>query len=205
MKSEQLLHKLISKVSAYEATLQTNENPDLSGFLLFAQDQEEISFDPYIPVRIAQQVSILHRYSKFYIKKIIKNSLLQTVDEYTYLASLSHVESLSKTELNTMNVMEKTSGNEIIRRLHKAGLVGEIRDKTDRRSMRVYITEKGRAELTRLIPELQKAAVILSGKITDRQKKELVELQETLCSHHRDMFLNHKEEELDQYITYLTE
>jgi len=204
MKSEQLLHHLISKIAAYEATLETDEELEINGFLAFARDKEELVDDPYTAIRIAQKMSTLHRYSKFYVKKILKKSMLQTVDEYTYLASLSHVKSLTKTELNNMNVMEKTSGNEVIRRLSKAGLVSESRDKDDRRSMRVYITEIGRAELARLFPELNKAAIILSGKLTGSQKKDLMDLQETLCSHHQDMFLKHKEEELDQYLSYLS-
>ena len=155
MKSKKLLIEIIELLEKFEKTTNVNEaDPSLDDFILFLQERRTVKEDRNDTVRIAQNISYLHRYSKLYIKKILKGSLLQTVDEYTYLVTLFNEESLSKTEINNRNVIEKTSGNEIMRRLLKAKLIGERRDEEDRRRMRVFITEKGRAELKKVFPGL---------------------------------------------------
>jgi DNA-binding MarR family transcriptional regulator len=53
-------------------------------------------------------------------------------------------ESLSKSELIQKQVMEKTSGTEIINRMIKMGLIESFNDETDKRSVRVKMTPAGR-------------------------------------------------------------
>lgn len=204
MKSKKLLIEIIELLEKFEKTTQQNEdNLLLDDFILFLQQNRTMKENKNDMVHIAQNVSFLHRYSKFYIKKALKGSLLQTVDEYTYLVTLFGEESLSKTEINNMNVVEKTSGNEIIRRLLKAKLIGERRDKDDRRRMRVFITDKGREELTKIFPELWKSAMMLTGALSLHEKELFLQTSQKLCNFHKDIFVHCKEEELDSLLLKL--
>lgn len=204
MKSKKLLIQLIELLEKFEKTTpQNEEGVSLDDFIFFLQENRTIKEDRNDTVRIAQNVSYLHRYSKFYIKKAIEGSLLQTVAEYTYLATLFNEESLSKTEINNRNVIEKTSGNEIMRRLLKAGLIGERRDKEDRRRMRVFITDKGRAELTKVFPELWKSAMMLSGALSLHEKESFLQTSDKLCDFHKDIFVDCKEEDMDSLLLKL--
>lgn len=204
MKSKDLLIEIIKLLEKFEKTT-TKNNDDLSleDFINFMQQNRPIKEDKNHLVRVAQNVSFLHRYSKFYIKKALKGSLLQTVDEYTYLVALFNEGSLSKTEINNRNVIEKTSGNEIMRRLLKAELIGERRDEEDRRRMRVFITDKGRAELMKFFPELWKSAMLLSGILSPQEKKSFLQISDKLCDFHKDIFVNSKDEELDNLMVKL--
>ena len=86
MKSKKLLLEIIELLDQFEKTTQSTEvELLLNDFILFLQQRRTIKEDRSDTVRIAQNISFLHRYSKFYIKKALKGSLLQTVDEYTYL------------------------------------------------------------------------------------------------------------------------
>lgn len=204
MKSKKLLIEIIELLEEFEkATTQNDDTLSLDDFILFIQQNRIIKEDRNDLVRIAQNVSFLYRYSKFYIKKVLKGSLLQTVDEYTYLVALFNEESLSKTEINNRNVIEKTSGNEIMRRLLKAKLIGERRDEEDRRRMRVFITEKGRAELMKFFPELWKSAMLLSGTLSPHEKESFLQTSDKLCNFHKDIFVNSKEDELDNLMEKL--
>ena len=69
---------------------------------------------------------------------------------------------LSKTALNTLNAIEKTTGAEVIRRLATKGLVEETPDERDRRSILVSITPLGRAELAKVLLESRIAAALVS-------------------------------------------
>ena len=204
MKSKKLLIEIIELLEKFEETRSTSGyESSLDDFILFLQQNRTLEEDRNDIVRIAQNVSFLHRYSKFYIKKALKGSLLQTVDEYTYLVALFNEESLSKTEINNLNVIEKTSGNEIMNRLLKAKLIGERRDEEDRRRMRVFITEKGRAELMKVFPDLWKSATILSGILSPYEKESFLQTSDKLCDFHKDIFVNNKEGEIDNLMSKL--
>lgn len=133
-------------------------------------------------VSIARHLSLLHRYSKGYIKRaLMASELLQSEEEYSYLASLISGKPQTKTELNTLNAMEKTSGAEIIRRLVAKGLAEERPDERDRRSVLVTITPQGRAELMKVFPQLHTAALLLSAPLQEQQQATLDFLLHYLC------------------------
>ncbi|CAK7018913.1 MAG: hypothetical protein PETM_00753 [Petrimonas sp.] len=204
MKSKKLLLEIIELLDQFEKTTQSTEvELSLNDFILFLQQRRTIKENRNDTVRIAQNISFLHRYSKFYIKKALKGSLLQTVDEYTYLVALFNEESLSKTEINNRNVIEKTSGNEVMRRLLKAKLIGERRDEEDKRRMRVFITDKGRAELTKVFPGLWKSATMLSDVLAPPEKELFLQASDKLCDFHKNIFIHCKEEEIDSLISKL--
>lgn len=204
MKSKRLLIEIIELLEKFENTTDSGkEIVSLDDFILFLQQNRTVKEDKNDIVHIAQNVSFLHRYSKFYIKKALKGSLLQTVDEYTYLVALFNEESLSKTEINNRNVLEKTSGNEVMKRLLNAQLIGERRDEEDRRKMRVFITDKGRAELMKVFPDLWKSATLLSGILSLPEKESFLEISDKLCDFHKDIFVNCKENEIDSLMQKL--
>ena len=77
-------------------------------------------------------IVLMNHYAKWYIKKVLRDSHLQTPDEFSFLITLMTYDSLSKSELITKQVMEKTSGTEVIRRLIKRGLIVEYADENDK-------------------------------------------------------------------------
>ena len=176
----------------------------MNDFIAFLCNTKNIEQRYSSEVEIAQHVSLLHRYSKFYMKKVLRNSAMQTMEEYTYLIPLLHRESLSKTELNSMNVMEKTSGNEIIKRLLKKNLIRQQRNQLDRRSMSVFITDKGRNEILKLYPNLQKSATLLSSSLSTSQKTILANSMREMSHFHSDIFINGKDKTIDEIMQELT-
>lgn len=204
MKTKEILLQLIEELEKYEHSLSENETPDMNDFIAFLCNTKNIEQRYSSEVEIAQHVSLLHRYSKFYMKKVLRNSAMQTMEEYTYLIPLLHRESLSKTELNNMNVMEKTSGNEIIKRLLKRSLIRQQRNQLDRRSMSVFITDKGRNEILKLYSNLQKSAMLLSTNLSTSQKTILANSMREMSHFHNDIFINGKDKTVDEIMQELT-
>ena len=204
MKTKEILLQLIEELDKFEHSLSENETPDMNDFIAFLCNTKNIEQRYSSEVEIAQHVSLLHRYSKFYMKKVLKNSAMKTMEEYTYLIPLLHRESLSKTELNSMNVMEKTSGNEIIKRLLKKNLIRQQRNQLDRRSMSVFITDKGRNEILKLYPNLQKSATLLSTNLSTSQKTILANSMREMSHFHSDIFINGKDKTIDEIMQELT-
>ena len=198
MKSKRLLNELLDYIELFEQSFPDEEELSLKSFLVFVQSMQEgehalRSSSPDAPaaprpsrspreVSIARHLSLLHRYSKGYIKRaLFASQHLQSEEEYSYLASLFSGEPHSKTELNSLNAMEKTSGAEVIRRLVTKGLVEERPDERDRRSVLVSITPSGRAELMKVFPQLHTAAQLISAPLAERQQATLDFLLHYLC------------------------
>lgn len=195
MKSKRLLTELIEYIALFEQSFPEEENLSLMSFLVFTGSmlQGKASIESLSEgarptsqsreVSIARHLSLLHRYSKGYIKRALTASeLLQSEEEYSYLASLMNGRPMTKTELNTLNAMEKTSGAEIIRRLVAKGLIQEQPDERDRRSVLVSITPKGRGELMKVFPQLRTAAQLISAPLQEQQQASLDFLLSYLCA-----------------------
>ena len=194
MKSKRLLMELLDYIELFEQSFPNDEELSMKSFLIFVQSmQEGAEASPTSTMRpanmgqqreasIARHLSLLHRYSKGYIKRaLMASDLLQSEEEYSYLASLMSGKPQTKTELNTLNAMEKTSGAEIIRRLVAKGLAEERPDERDRRSVLVTITPQGRAEPMKVFPQLHTAALLLSAPLQEPQQATLDFLLHYLC------------------------
>jgi DNA-binding MarR family transcriptional regulator len=205
MRTKALLQDLIGLVDEFDSTVANDEALTMSDFIIFLNRLTIYHDDKKLNINISKNISLLHRYSKFYLKKLLKDTLLQTADEYSYLICLYHYDrSFTKTELNNMNAMEKTSGNEVIRRLLKSKLVKQQRDQTDRRSMLISITAEGKAEIIKIYPGLNKSAIILSGKLPAGEKASFSNSLSALCNYHQHIFTKHKCTSIDDILNEVT-
>ncbi|MDD4490201.1 MAG: MarR family winged helix-turn-helix transcriptional regulator [Paludibacter sp.] len=154
--------------------------------------------DSKISTDVSILVSLLFRYAKNYIKKALKGSKINTADEFSFLITLLTYESLSKQELINIQVMEKTSGIEIINRLIKKGYICQFDDETDKRSKRIKITDIGRREIIALLPSMNLVSKIIVGRLTKEEQQTLVYLLRKLDDFHNDIFLNQKHAGLEE-------
>jgi len=141
-------------------------------------------------IDISILIVLMYHYAKGYIKKALRESYLQTPDEFSFLITLVTYDSLSKSELITKQVMEKTSGSEVIRRLIKRGLIIESADKNDKRSIRVSITKSGREEILRILPLMGKVSEIVVGNLSAEEINTLSYLLKKLDYFHNDIYIN---------------
>jgi DNA-binding MarR family transcriptional regulator len=141
-------------------------------------------------------IVLMNHYAKWYIKKVLMDSSLNTPDEFSFLITLMTYDSLSKSELITKQVMEKTSGSEIIRRLIKRGLIVESADENDKRSVRVSITKSGREEIVRILPLMSNVTKIVVGNLSNEEINTLSYLLKKLDYFHNDIYLSQRDQSL---------
>lgn len=164
-------------------------------FLIADDPQNKIATD------VSILVSLLFRYAKGYMKKALKGSRINSADEFSFLITLLTYDSLSKQELINLQVMEKTSGIEIINRLIKKGFISQLDDEVDKRSKRIMMTVSGRQELIAILPQMKVVSKIILGKLSQDEQQMLVYLLKKLDDFHNDIFLNEKNFELEDIIT----
>jgi len=146
-------------------------------------------------------IVLMSHYAKWYIKKVLRESNLQTPDEFSFLITLMTYDSLSKSELITKQVMEKTSGTEVIRRLIKRGLVVESADENDKRSIRVSMTKPGREEILRILPLMSKVTKIVVGNLSSEEINTLSYLLKKLDYFHNNIYINKREHHLNDILS----
>jgi DNA-binding MarR family transcriptional regulator len=159
--------------------------------------------DPAVPrgenteVTLGKLVYYMYRYARFYTKKALKNSVLNSLDEFTFLVTMLHTDAITKTELINKMVYDKTTGIELINRLVKQGLVAEAENPADKRSKLIKITDVGRMTLFASFEELGKVSRIIPGNLTAEELHTLIHLLDKLDHHHLHIWDQHKDSDLD--------
>ncbi len=210
MKTKKLLLELIELLESFEATVVNAETMGLDAFLTYVLSLRINSQEQLGPARtaysdeatIAQMLSLLYRISRTYTKKALQGSKLHSEEEYTYLVSLLSAGLVSKTELNQRNALERTTGNEMIRRLQRSGFVRVQEDSRDKRQKLVEITAEGRAELMKVFPPLKSVATLLSSGLDDGQKLYLKNLLKQMTNEHLEKLKELRDAPLSDYLDY---
>jgi DNA-binding MarR family transcriptional regulator len=146
-------------------------------------------------------IVLMNRYAKWYIKKVLKDSLLHSPDEFSFLISLMTYDSLNKSELITKQIMEKTSGTEIINRLVKKGMILESSDPNDKRSIRISITRSGREEIIKILPLMNRVTEIVVGNLSVKEINTLAYLLKKLDYFHNDIYISKRGEDLGEILS----
>ena len=216
-----LLKEVIENIQKFE-TENESKNISLKDFNLWLSDKYQTDYQSnnemvdststFVPADIKSRTELpetvigklltyLSRYLKIYFKKGLEGTLLTTGDDFTYLAVLFSRGNLTKTELILLNAHEKTSGMEVIKRLLNNGLIEQFDDETDKRSKRIFLTEKGKGVLFQSFEAMGKVGIIGSGNLAEREKTQLVYLLKKLDNFHNNIYLNHREMSLDEIIS----
>ena len=206
MRSYDLIHQLISLVEEFEKESQEKELSmvDFTGFLVnyvekpnhhkitedvrFGGNEKEATALAYqIDNNIGRLFVYMSRYAKWYIKKALENTQLQSAEDFTCLAILLTHDSLLKGDLINRNIQEKTSGTEVIRRLIAAGLVRQWDDENDKRGKRISITQEGKQLLYIVFNDMNNVGKMITGDLTFSEKLTLQYILQKLELYHHDL------------------
>ncbi len=218
MKKNELLITIINRFFSFEAEKGNQEEYSFDEFLGYlnsksaSQELEirELSGENNMWIKdenptakrdISILIVLMNRYAKWYIKKVLRESNLQTPDEFSFLITLMTYDTLSKSELIAKQVMEKTSGTEVLRRLIKRGLIVESEDAKDKRSIRVSITKSGTEEIIRILPLMKNVSEIVVGNLNAEEVNTLSYLLKKLDYFHNDIYSNKKDQTMTDILS----
>jgi DNA-binding MarR family transcriptional regulator len=217
MIQKEIITELIEEIYNFDAEFQGEKNftmADFAGYLnskmvdgntsirkIGGEVQSPILVNSNNPTTdITILLVLMYRYAKSYVKKALAGKIIQTADEFSFLITLLTFESLTKTELINKQIIEKTSGTEIIKRLLNLELITEFADPDDKRSVRVAITPKGKQEIATLLPEMGVVSHIVTGNLTDNEISTLSYMLKKLDFYHNDIFMNKRHYSLDELV-----
>ncbi len=205
-------YKLLADLLPYlEEFENSGKGTDVQDFMKWmnrrtkVEEKEEESFEKskFVPLqggveaKIGQLIALMYKYIRFYFKKGLKDSLLQTIEDFGFLATLATFGDLKKNRLIQKNTSEFTSGMEVIRRLERNKLIQSFSDPDDKRARRVKITDLGTKVFLEALPVLRQIGAISTGDLSEKEKYQLFELLERLNIFHNPIFHEEKGSELE--------
>jgi len=224
MRSKAIIFDLLNYLDEYEKSVQDVETKlsttDFIGYLNTVHQPDTLVVDKIrggkeawkawqnneskMATNVSILVSLLFRYAKMYSRKALKDSGIKTVDEFSLLITLLTHESISKQELIREQVLEKTSGIEILNRLIRQGYIQQFAGAKDRRSKLLKITEEGTKELMRILPKMNLVSKIVVGNLSNSEQNLLSYLMRKLDHFHNNIFMNEKDAELADILDKLS-
>jgi DNA-binding MarR family transcriptional regulator len=167
-----------------------------------SQREEMLHYYRYLPLdsKITAQLTRMYRFASLYTKKAFQDLDLGSVHEFGVLACIEGAGTLSKTEVIHFNLLEKTTGTELMKRFVKIGFIEEFGDENDKRSKRVRITERGREEFYKAISRLQDVSKIVVGNLEDPQKQDIADAFDTLNDFHSTIYFDQSDSSLAEIV-----
>lgn len=136
---------------------------------------------------------MMNRYAKHYIKIAFDGTELQTPEDFTYLMVLFSYDKLLQSELIRKNAMEKASGNEVIKRLIRLGLIEKAPQVEDKRARPIAVSQAGRTLLFSLLPKMKIVGNILIGNLSAEERDLLILLLAKLDHYHHALMNNNND------------
>ena len=201
---------LLQQVKEFESSDSYKPNADLEDFRVWMNDKKYKDESPtklfrnenhqvsFTENEICKQVLLLARYSKLLIRKGLADFPELANEEFTYLYRLKDEPFLTKIQLIERNGHEKQTGTQIIKRLLEAGFLEEKNDEDDKRSKRVNLTKKGEEIFHESVSKVDQTSKILSGKLSDDEKNELLKLLKKLNEFHAHIYSEYKNSDIDK-------
>ncbi|MDZ4807261.1 MAG: MarR family winged helix-turn-helix transcriptional regulator [Bacteroidota bacterium] len=126
----------------------------------------------------------MYKYALFYLRKIFKNSLIYSIDYLGVLATLLPDKQLMKADVIRKNITEKSSGNEVLKRLLRQKLIKESNNPSDKRRKLLEITPDGLNEINAIRNHILKMGSHVPGNLNEQEKLMLLNMLSKLHEFH---------------------
>jgi DNA-binding MarR family transcriptional regulator len=132
-----------------------------------------------VPDLNGRLIMLLSRIAKFhmaYSNKAFEGTGLEQIEEFGLLATIYNQGSPIKSETIYNNIMELSSGTNMLIRMKKRGLVSEFPYNDDKRVIRLKVTSKGEEILHKAKEQVLKVAHMILYDLSDDDKRLVMQL-----------------------------
>ena len=154
-----------------------------------------------IPDINGQLVILLRRIGRFHIvysNKALEGTGIDQIEEFGILVTIYNMGNPIKSEAIYNNIIELSSGSNMLIRMIKRGLVTEYMCKDDKRVKRLSVTPKGEKALMHAKDFVQKVANMMVHGLSDRDKQLCIQLLTPIDTRFSGMFQKQKNKTFDE-------
>nr|MBI1228795.1 winged helix DNA-binding protein [Cytophagales bacterium] len=162
-------HSYLPLIEEWENYLTISNNADVKDFAFWIQEkekrkkqEEELRLNEYFDANAQKHeygyksseaaflIWRLGKFIRFYTKPILLENGLASQDDFAILAEVDYRKSCVKREAIEANIIETSTGIEIIKRLINQSLISEKVNTKDKREKLISLTKKGKEVLYRI-------------------------------------------------------
>jgi DNA-binding MarR family transcriptional regulator len=137
-----------------------------------SQEQQDLPNAGLVAILITR----LQRYLGMYIRPVVKELGFTKEHEYNFLYQVSKMNRPNKNDLSKENMVEFSTGRDIIKRLIHRNLVQEKTDPEDKRATLLMITPKGKKILEKSFEMLVEPFTDFLGDLSNKEQQQLIGL-----------------------------
>lgn len=202
------IRKLLDLAEGYESdggNTQVFDQEDFVSWLITNHQRKPrettaTDFGPPVNGLIAMYLSFMARYAQFYNRRLFRHSVIYAEDDWGVLVTLYPNQQLKKTDVIRGCIMEKSSGNEVLKRLLKQGLLQEQEHPSDKRSKLIELTDAGRAAFEAVEGGIYKLSDVVVADLSEEEKGVFLQLLNKLHRFHKPIFEEGDEERLERML-----
>jgi DNA-binding MarR family transcriptional regulator len=161
-----------------------------------------ILYEGIVPPDLNSSLSkLLNRISlifSIYARIALKNTELKKIEEFFILSALMLKGEFRKTDLINYNLMELSTGIDILNKLTNDGLIFEKPAPNDKRSKIISLTAKGESVLVNSFKEIKKSSDILFNDMSSQDKNLCMQLLSNVEINHSKLVVENKNKSIDE-------
>jgi len=142
-----------------------------------------------------QLVILIRKIGKFHVmysNKALEGTGLEQIEEFGILVIIFNKKNPIKSEVIYDNLLELSSGTNMLIRLKKRGMISEYADEEDKRVKRLRLTSKGAETLIDAKVKILKVAGMMVHGLTEEDKQLCIQLLNPINTKFSGIFQKHK-------------
>lgn len=154
-----------------------------------------------LPDLSGQLVILLRRIGKFHINysnKALEGTELGQMEEFGILVTIYNQKNPIKSEAIYQNIMELSSGSNMLIRMKKRGLIDEYDDEQDKRVKRLRLTPKGEATVLEAKDKVIRVAQMMVNDLSDENKRLCIQLLSPINQHFTGLFTKQRNKTFEE-------
>ena len=154
-----------------------------------------------VPDISGQLVILIRKIGKFHImysNKALEGTGLDQIEEFGILVIIFNKKNPIKSEVIYDNLLELSSGTNMLIRLKKKGLISEYSDIEDKRVKRIKITQKGEETLRKAKVLLLLVEKMMVNRLSDDDKQLCIQMLSPINARFSDIYLRQKSKTFEQ-------
>lgn len=131
---------------------------------------------PHPNAALLKLIGRIHKLNAAYANSALEGTGLNQLEEMGMLLTILQIKNPRKTEVIYSNLMELSSGTDMLNRLKNRGLLSESADKEDKRSKRLRLTPAGMAVIDRCMIRLAMMARMMTRDMPEEDQQLCIQL-----------------------------
>lgn len=142
-------------------------------------------------LRFLEVTARITRYHEFYIRKFLKDMIINTRLEFLFLQCVDIMDKAKKTDLINIFHLEYTTGMDTIRRLVNNGLLKEVQNENDKRIKLLIMTDAGKSVYEQSKKRIQDESSLFFTAINDNKWRKALPVLEQIDDFHNSVYQKH--------------